>query len=594
MISGVLERQVKIEVDTPKQKIQQRVIEDIEMTNIEEVNEEIEILLRRCNEEELKNIATDLEIAGVESKTRRQTLRAIESEITEVQDDKERFRLLKDLDFPQHLKDQHLNLFRTSKKRVDAEEELSSEKAIEIPKDFYIHIRGKDKITRVEVGPQSCRIKDDEELVIGPKEMINVADGYYCVVENPVLIDDLKSVVFKDGEARLRIGEVEIRQHQDPFPLYSGEILKVKPRAIVDVDERPVEQDSLFDTVLDADQMSQGVEGAMKARIRSEIKEELRKEKLLNSTSLEESFRQIADRKNSAFRRELKIQGSIGGKKENRIEYLSLCGQIREAKQRGYEDDEICFAIKKAVAPSSEIREYLDTQHGKMKLDDLLTCIRSSYQEKSASALFQDLTKLCQNSSEDAQAFLFRALGLRQKVVEASEADEEIKYDTTLVQSTFLHSVWTGLKVESIRAHMKPYLEHSRKTKDGELITEMTKASAEENERNSKLTSDAKTVRIQEVSSGLDKLVQPLADQITAMGLQMKEMQNELVLQNERMKRSERSSEVSPKKVWKRSACDKCTKDGIRFCRHCWKCGGDGHMSRSCQTTGMKEEKPSN
>ena len=74
----------------------------------------------------------------------------------------------------------------------------------------------------------------------------------------------------------------------------------------------------------------------------------------------------------------------------------------------------------------------------KYDLKELLACVRSAYQEKSASALFQDLNKLCQTNDEDVQAFIFRALGLRQKVLAASEADDAIPYDATLIQSVFL------------------------------------------------------------------------------------------------------------------------------------------------------------
>ena len=216
---------------------------------------------------------------------------------------------------------------------------------------------------------------------------------------------------------------------------------------------------------------------------------------------------------------------------------MSLCNQVSEAKQRGYDDEEICFAIRKAVVPASELKGYLDTLHGKVDLSELLACVKSSYQEKPASALFQDLNKLCQNSTENAQAFLFRALGLRQKVIAASNADADIKYDAMLVNATFLHAVLTGIKSEAIRTHMKPYLEQSRRTKDKELIEEMRKASAEECERRSKMYTDepvydrrdTRQVHVQEVSSGLEQMVQPLAEQIAAMGEQMRELKTELV-----------------------------------------------------------------
>ena len=70
-----------------------------EIADIETVVEEIEILLRRCSEDELKNIAVDLEIDNVDKLTRRKVLRAIENAIA-MEEETNKIRLLKDLDFP--------------------------------------------------------------------------------------------------------------------------------------------------------------------------------------------------------------------------------------------------------------------------------------------------------------------------------------------------------------------------------------------------------------------------------------------------------------------------------------------------------------
>ena len=55
--------------------------------------------------------------------------------------------------------------------------------------------------------------------------MVMVPRGHYCVVRNPVVRDaDGSPVAVADGhgELRTRDGEREIRECQDPFPLYPG------------------------------------------------------------------------------------------------------------------------------------------------------------------------------------------------------------------------------------------------------------------------------------------------------------------------------------------------------------------------------------
>jgi major vault protein len=63
--------------------------------------------------------------------------------------------------------------------------------------------------------------------VLGPEKMITIPPRNFCVIENPVLKDQNKKIVFdENGEAKLAFADLEIRFTQDPFPLYPGEILK--------------------------------------------------------------------------------------------------------------------------------------------------------------------------------------------------------------------------------------------------------------------------------------------------------------------------------------------------------------------------------
>ena len=72
--------------------------------------------------------------------------------------------------------------------------------------------------------------------------------------------------------------------------------------------------------------------------IRGKVIQQIEINKLENSTiheDLEESFRKMGidgNSKASTFRTELKISGTIGGKKEHQLDYLSLRSQIAESR----------------------------------------------------------------------------------------------------------------------------------------------------------------------------------------------------------------------------------------------------------------------
>ena len=106
------------------------------------------------------------------------------------------------------------------------------------------------------------------------------------------------------------------------------------------------------------------------------------------------------------------------------------------------------------------------------------------------------LASVSQDVKETPQAFLMRALDLRQQILFACYEggdNSTLKYDTRHVQSLFLRSVETGLQDESIRTKIRPFLEDPD-VEDELLIQQLNKAVSAENERLKKLkTSKTKT-----------------------------------------------------------------------------------------------------
>ncbi|KAL7677519.1 hypothetical protein ACOME3_003756 [Neoechinorhynchus agilis] len=112
-----------------------------------------------------------------------------------------------------------------------------------IPPNHYIHVLDNNlNISRVEIGPQTFILKDHEMFLNEkPIMMISVPPLHYCLIEHPVIYEktsdegEPKVSLDKYGQARLRHGDKEYRFEQEPFPLYPGEFLLVKPTRLLTV-----------------------------------------------------------------------------------------------------------------------------------------------------------------------------------------------------------------------------------------------------------------------------------------------------------------------------------------------------------------------
>ena len=291
----------------------------------------------------------------------------------------------------------------------------------------------------------------------------------------------------------------------------------------------------------------------------------------------------LGDSSISTFRKDFKIAEKIGGPVEKRLDYISLCSQISEAKKKGYSEDEIVYGIKKAVVPG-ELRTYLDSKED-LSLEDVMKMIRGSYSEKSSSEMFQDLNLISQRDNEDAKEFLFRALTLRQRIVDAAEAENQFS-DPRMIQSAFLQTVKTGLRQESIRTHMSPFLDKSKVTPDAILIAEINNAVSEENARQKKFNAGKKKVhfetserrvQVAEISENIGSL-KPIMEALLTMSKEMKAMREDMTSMKGNRNNSSKSSKRSRLPV-----CETCQADGVKSCGHCFKCSEKGHKAMDCK-----------
>ena len=124
----------------------------------------------------------------------------------------------------------------TDTTKVDFQSTGSS--VIRLKPQQYIHILDNNSgVTRLEVGPQTITLSDQERLALKPSSMIVVPPRHYCIVLNPVLRNEAdQPQMDQHGQVRLQYGDQAIRFAQAPFPLYPGESLlgEVTPLQVVE------------------------------------------------------------------------------------------------------------------------------------------------------------------------------------------------------------------------------------------------------------------------------------------------------------------------------------------------------------------------
>jgi hypothetical protein len=222
-------------------------------------------------------------------------------------------------------------------------------------------------------------------------------------------------------------------------------------------------------------------------------------------------------------------------------------------------------------------------------LPKLRAILRSHFQEKSATELYQQLTTIVQSPEESPQSFLIRTLDLRQKVLFASkEAGVKIKYDGSLVQGLFLHSLETGLHHEAARTKLRPFLQQ---TTDTERQKKFGKASQ---------ARQRKINNVQAVKSSSADVEEPIDQHLLNQVVKEKKgpKQGELVsalkavktelaelrktLTNQQTKAKEQDTMET--QVGRRGRlCTKCQEAKQQNCDHCFRCVSSDHFARGCK-----------
>lgn len=307
-------------------------------------------------------------------------------------------------------------------------------------------------------------------------------------------------------------------------------------------------------------------------------------------------------------RKEFKIHGGQIGDNASDISYSNISKQIDLGLKEKHTEGEITRAVFRIIKPGN-FKDMLSSKD-EMTITELKSFLQSHLGEKSSTELFQELMNAKQHEHETPQQFLYRMMGLKQKVMFTSrETDSDIKYEARTAQNVFLRTVYQGLneKHDDIRRELKPLLSDPTVT-DEMLLRQVTKTTNEESERKRRLgrSTRPKTAHVQSSESNTgevskeksnDELLHQLNAQVQTLTQAVSSLHS-----NAPVTAKQSTSDPRPQctcqcpnmqnrqlRRVKPHGCPNCIASSRTDCNHCFVCGEEGHRAVGC----LKRSKPS-
>lgn len=318
-------------------------------------------------------------------------------------------------------------------------------------------------------------------------------------------------------------------------------------------------------------------------------------------TSRHPGVEQIVSLKDLAYihRREFKVQGGQIGDHTSDISYNSVCRQIEEGLKDNFTDSEIIRGVLRIIKPG-DFKDMLINKED-MTVTELKGFLQSHLGERNSTELFQELMCTKQKEHETPQQFLYRVIGLKQRILfESKQSGTDIRYSPDTVQGVFLHTVYQGIghKHNDIRRELKPFLSDHRVT-DETILKHVMRVTSDESERQRRLGSAQRSKQATAHSVQVEReSVQHLsaktetaehktkADEVQKLAEKIDVLTKLVDSLAEKVERKQMYSPPHSKpqivKRENRYGCPRCVQGGLQDCKHCFSCGEQGHRAVGC------------
>lgn len=305
-------------------------------------------------------------------------------------------------------------------------------------------------------------------------------------------------------------------------------------------------------------------------------------------------------------RREFRVHGGQIGDQGSEMGYNNIVKQIDEGVSEGFTEAEIVRGMLRVIKPGTFKDMLLNKDE--ITIPELKGFLRSHLGEKANTELFQELMCAKQTEQEAPQQFMYRMIGLKQKLLfQSKQAKGDISYDPKTIQEVFLHTIYQGLgtKHTELRQRMRPLISNSQIT-DEEILSEVMKIVNEENEHQRRLgqTPRQKSTHVYstKVETGNEhsndkpraaaaadnsQIIQQLSAQVENLTKMMASLMEQQVTnfhkpQTQSHYQSRSPSQPNFPKRGRTTRCPKCTEQNLQECSHCFVCGETGHRAVGC------------
>ena len=282
------------------------------------------------------------------------------------------------------------------------------------------------------------------------------------------------------------------------------------------------------------------------------------------------------------------------------LDFRNLSYQIQGARDRGYQEKEICIAVVQSIKAGLQLRGYLEGVPN-LTLETLFKRLRQHFKVKDASTMFREMEQTVQWEDETEETYCYRMLRLKQDVTILSRQDPH-PYDSSLIQTRFQHALYTGLKNENIRQQLKSSLKQRTITDDELLdeIHEITLAESEHKEKLEKKNDEVLTKPAKVNALGAEEKKQSKAEKankdflvhITKLHTEQMEKMTALtnMLANNTAfqggggggNQNTGRRNNAGRRGWRRGLCPTCVAANVPVCHHCFTCGSTEHKRQDC------------